>query len=102
MMKKSAIRGNSERSYFQVGFRSAKVLWTGMVDGHKHVPLIPKVASSNPAAGSYFCFKPISNLNHSELMPNLKNSELMPKLNLKHLKFDVWNNFECLTFEKHG
>jgi hypothetical protein len=26
----------------------------------------------------------------------------MPKLNLKHLKFDVWNNFECLTFEKHG
>lgn len=90
-----ATRGDSEHYYLQVGFDFARALWTGMADGRKHLPLIPKVAFLNPAIEScfwYFGFKPIPNLNpylnHSELMPklntNLNNVKLMPKLNLKH------------------
>ena len=94
MTWKLTTRGNSERCYLQVGFGFCY----GVVDGRKHLPLVPKAACSNP----YLCFKPIPNLNHSELMPNLKNLELMPKLNpnLKNVELmhklnasKIWNNF---------
>jgi hypothetical protein len=58
-----------------------------VADGRKHLPLIPKVACSNPAIESS---ELMPNLKNSELMsnfnPNAKNLELMPKLNLKHFE----------------
>ena len=65
MTWKPAIRGNSKRCYLEVGFGFAKVLWTGMVDGCKHLPRIPTAVFE-------IRLKHILTLNHSQLMPNLK------------------------------
>ena len=54
MMWKLATRGNSEHCYLQVVFSFARALGTGMVDKRKHLPLIPKVASSNPVIESFY------------------------------------------------
>lgn len=49
-----AARGSSEHCYLQVCFGFARMLWTGMTDGRKHLPLVPKVAYLNPAIESCF------------------------------------------------
>jgi hypothetical protein len=45
---------------FQVSFGFARMLLTGMVDGGKHLPLIPKVATSNPAIEGIFYISVLS------------------------------------------
>jgi hypothetical protein len=59
---KPATRGKSEHCYLQVGFSFVRVLWTGMVDGCKQLPLIPKFGSLSTVIESYYGFKPIPNL----------------------------------------